>query len=408
MDSSPHHAPDNEELIRKAFVNFFIVMQMLILVLGIVGNSLIIYFFLSNAKLRTVRNAFMLNLTLANVLLLSICTPSFHLSLLFPSWTGGSMWCKFSHSIQIVLVLVCSFSIMMIAVDRWMCIVYSRSRQLTPKDVLLSIIIIWLMAIFLSMPTFFNRFTKELYDESLRSMLNNFAFNESFLPELASIGNIEIKSTINTNNNHNNNDVSHSSNNNNNKNNDSSLVGIVSETINSSPSFDMNSIASLKENMASHNLIYCVEEWPNRTLKRIYILILFIVEFVLPCIILLITYIWIIRFLKANDLKMSHYEMLRRRLIQSERPHQKNCKLLSALCITFIICYLPLSFFNIKAEFYNENVKADKEIYSPLTILTTLEVMNTLASPLLYGWMNHNFRVEIKGKITHMKLIYFN
>ena len=55
--------------------------------------------------------------------------------------------------------------------------------------------------------------------------------------------------------------------------------------------------------------------------------------------------------------------------------------------------------FNIKAEFMVGG-RADKDIYSPLTILTTLEVLNTIASPLLYGWMNHNFRAEINLKLN--------
>ncbi len=107
---------------------------------------------------------------------------------------------------------------------------------------------------------------------------------------------------------------------------------------------------------------------------------------------------------------MSHYEQLRKKLIQKERPHQKNCKLLSSLCIAFIVCCLPLSLFNIKAEFdfgkILDSTFKEKEIYSPLTILTTLEVLNTVVSPLLYGFMNHNFRIEINEKLKSLKIKY--
>jgi hypothetical protein len=89
-----------------------------------------------------------------------------------------------------------------------------------------------------------------------------------------------------------------------------------------------------------NNIVYCFEDWPHPTYKRIYILILFVLEFDLPCTTLLVTYMWIIKFLKDKDNKMNHYVLLHKRLIQKERPHQKNCKLLSALCLTFFICYL--------------------------------------------------------------------
>ena len=73
-----------------------------------------------------------------------------------------------------------------------------------------------------------------------------------------------------------------------------------------------------------------------------------------------------------------------------------------------------MSLLNIKAEFYigklykliNHDSFQEKELYSPLTILTTLEELNTIVSPLLYGWMNHNFRFEINAKIKTLRKKY--
>jgi hypothetical protein len=164
--------------------------------------------------------------------------------------------------------------------------------------------------------------------------------------------------------------------------------------------------------MKFDNPVYCYEEWSYTFYKRAYILTLFVLEFVLPCLSMLITYIWIIRFLKIQDDKMSnYYELLHKKLVQKEGHHRKNCKLLSVLCITFIICCLPLSFFNIKSEFdvnimVNSDSFKDREIYSPLTILTTLEEMNTILSPLLYGWMNQNFRNVINEKLNNLRKDY--
>ena len=133
--------------------------------LGFLGNALVIYLFLFNNKLRNVRNAFMLNLTVSNLLLVTICTPSFLITLIFPNWTPGNFWCKFLHSIQIVITLVVAFSIMMIAVDRWMFVVYARSRQFNSRDAVLIILSIWIIAFILAAPTFFHRRTKSLYDD---------------------------------------------------------------------------------------------------------------------------------------------------------------------------------------------------------------------------------------------------
>lgn len=367
----------NEETIERPLLGVVIVVHTFIIALGILGNSLVIYLVLFNIRLRNVRNAFMLNLTFSNLLLVTICTPSFLVSIIFPDLTLGLFWCKFLHSIQIVIILVSAFSIMMIAIDRWMFVVYSRSRQFKSKDTTLIIIAIWIIAILLSMPTFIHRTTRELYDESIMTRLKTM-INSPFSFSTTNITNSSLST--------------------------SSDEYSKTNTLNM---LNMNSFFD-------ENRKYCVENWTDTFYKRIYILILFSLEFVLPCLSMLITYIWIIRFLKIHDSRMSHYEILRKRLIQKERPHQKNCKLLSALCLTFIICCLPLSLFNIKAEFdinkfsalINHDSFKEKEIYSPLTILTTLEELNTIISPLLYGWMNHNFRSEINEKLKVLRKKY--
>jgi hypothetical protein len=381
----------NDYKIQEPLLNMTIIVYIVLIILGIVGNSFVIYLVIFNGKLRNVRNAFMLNLTFTNLLLLTICTPSYLLSLIFTSWIHGSFWCKFSHSIQIVFVLVCAFSIMMIAIDRWMFVVYARSKHFKSTDATIIIIVMWLVAIFLASPTFFYREITRLYDDSFKQFL--IAYQTINVTDL----------------------LDHS------KNNRSMNITVLSPTrmennnqtyINNQKVSSVNVQAEsiLKElQHFQNNIVYCFEEWPHPTYKRTYILILFVLEFVLPCTTLLVTYIWIIKFLKDQDNKMNHYELLHKRLIQKERPHQKNCKLLSALCLTFIICYLPLSLFNIEAEFHvkkflHEHTNSNKEqVYLLLTLLTTLEVLNTVLSPLLYGWMNQNFRTEIKKKFLFYK-----
>jgi hypothetical protein len=156
---------NENEKIEKTLLIFIIIIHTFMICLGFLGNALVIYLFLFNNKLRNVRNAFMLNLTVSNLLLVTICTPSFLITLIFPNWTPGNFWCKFLHSIQIVITLVVAFSIMMIAVDRWMFVVYARSRQFNSRDAVLIILSIWIVAFILAAPTFFHRRTKSLYDD---------------------------------------------------------------------------------------------------------------------------------------------------------------------------------------------------------------------------------------------------
>jgi hypothetical protein len=372
-----------ENELKANTLSLIIVLHTFIILFGIVANSVVIYLVLTNKRLRNVRNAFMLNLTFSNLLLITICSPSFILSIVFKNWVMGTFWCKFIHSMQIVIILVSAFSIMFIAIDRWMFVVFARSRQFNKRDCTLIIIAIWLIAIALSAPTFVHRTIQKLYDDSILGKLKDIVDFPAYSP--ASHANSTSEEEMG--------DEQHFANNSASK---------------SSPGITF-SVESVIHQFSEKNLMYCVENWPVIGHKRIYILILFFLEFVLPCLSMLVTYIWIIRFLKVQDDRMNHYDMLRKRLLQKEKRHQKNCKLLTSLCLTFIVCCLPLSLFNIKAEFDMAAFVAstdERDVYSPLIVLTIMEELNTLLSPLLYGLMNQNFRNEINDKVKEFRRKY--
>lgn len=116
----------NEGNTDNAYLSIIILIHIFIIIIAIIGNSIVIYLAIFNIRLRNVRNAFMVNLTFSNLLLATICTPWFLLTLVYPSLTLSETWCKLSNSIPIVIILVSAFSIMMIAIDRWMFVVFSR------------------------------------------------------------------------------------------------------------------------------------------------------------------------------------------------------------------------------------------------------------------------------------------
>ncbi len=88
--------------IEKTYLSIILIIHTLIILLAILGNSLVIYLVIFNYKLRNVRNAFMINLTFSNLLLATVCTPWFLITLIYPSLVLNDIWCKFSNSIPIV------------------------------------------------------------------------------------------------------------------------------------------------------------------------------------------------------------------------------------------------------------------------------------------------------------------
>ncbi len=265
-----------------------------------------------------------------------------------------------------------------------MLFILYRSRQFKSKEASIIIVLIWFFAILLATPMYYNRKTKSKIENSIRKQILDALKKSKFVQEEPGIMDQYTDE----------------------------LSVFLEEKISnhSNPSFDDQPdyfpIPDVNYSLPEIEDKYCVENWEHPVHKRIYILILFCLEFVLPLLCMLVTYIWIVCFLKVQNDRMSHYELLRKKLIQKDKPHQKNCKLLSALCLVFIVCCLPLSLFNIITDFVNTQPDKQTVIYWPLTILTTMELMNTVLSPLLYGYMNHNFRVEINDSIRRVKLRY--
>lgn len=110
----------------STYLGVIVIIHTLIILLAILGNSIVIYLVVTNFKLRNVRNAFMLNLTLSNLLLATVCTPWFLITLVNPDLAVSEIGCKLFNSIPIVIILVSAFSIMMISIDRWMFVVFAR------------------------------------------------------------------------------------------------------------------------------------------------------------------------------------------------------------------------------------------------------------------------------------------
>ena len=284
------------------------------------------------------------------------------------------LWCRLSHSIPIVIILVSAFSIMMISIDRWMCVVYSRQRQLNSRDIIIIIASIWILSLSLAAPTFFHRQKQEnlmidsMKDEFYRafSYLN---FNDLLLT------NVEIENET-----------------------------VISMNVSNNLNFEnLRNIYAKNENV---NL--CVENWPYPYQKRIYVFTLFGLEFFLPCLTMLITYVWIIRFLKKHDQRMLNHVQINGRKskaskssrssreTKSTKSCQRNCLYFTSLCLAFIICSLPLSLLNILLDIYFDLQQKENIIYWSIIVLTTLELMNIVVSPILYGYMNQNFKNELK------------
>ncbi|XP_060624818.2 neuropeptide FF receptor 1 [Anolis sagrei] len=131
----------------------FIVAYTLIFFMCMVGNLLVCFIVLKNRQMRTVTNIFILNLAISDVLVGIFCMPTTLVDNLITGWPFDVAMCKMSGLVQGMSVSASVFTLVAIAVERFRCIVYPFRQRLTLKKALITIVIIWVLALIIMCPS---------------------------------------------------------------------------------------------------------------------------------------------------------------------------------------------------------------------------------------------------------------
>ena len=118
--------------------NSLIVLYSLVIIFGVVGNFAILLAFLTNQVMLTTRNIFIANLAISDILLCTFTMPLTLVDLLSKYWTLGEHMeylCKLIGTTQASCVFFSAFSIVLIAVDRFLFIVHPTRTQISTAQV---------------------------------------------------------------------------------------------------------------------------------------------------------------------------------------------------------------------------------------------------------------------------------
>ncbi|KAL3318845.1 hypothetical protein Ciccas_002496 [Cichlidogyrus casuarinus] len=134
-------------------VVFYDILYTIISLLGVIGNSVVLYIVVSKPHMRTITNIFIANLSVSDILMSIVATPftaltTLHFKVLFES----ALFCAFMPVTMGVSVYVSTFSCMATAVDRYFVIVHPFVPRMRYWLCGIIIMIIWLMAIVVSIP----------------------------------------------------------------------------------------------------------------------------------------------------------------------------------------------------------------------------------------------------------------
>ncbi|KAM9835257.1 neuropeptide Y receptor Y7 [Syngnathus typhle] len=273
----------------------------LIILLGLLGNALVIYMIIRYRNMRTVTNFFIANLALADLLVDTLCLPFTLVYTLLDEWKFGAVLCHMVPFAQALSVHVSILTLTVIALERYRCIVFYLGQRLTWHSSFLIMSFTWTISAVLAAPLAIFR---EYRYEEIPSINLHFAV--------------------------------------------------------------------------------CSEKWPHGTSRDgvIYSLSMLLLQYIIPLAIISYAYICIWVKLKNHISPCTRNDAIARR--------KKTTKMLALVVVVFAICWLPFHVFQLASDL--DLVLMFKEYKLIYTVFHIVAMCSTFANPLLYGWMNKNYR----------------
>uniref|UniRef100_A0A8C0C473 KISS1 receptor n=1 Tax=Balaenoptera musculus TaxID=9771 RepID=A0A8C0C473_BALMU len=116
-----------------------------LMLLGLAGNSLVIFVICRQKQMRTVTNFYIANLAVTDLTFLLCCVPFTALLYPLPAWVLGDFMCKFLNYIQQVSVQATCATLTAMSVDRWYVTVFPLRalHRRTPRLALAVSLSIW-------------------------------------------------------------------------------------------------------------------------------------------------------------------------------------------------------------------------------------------------------------------------
>ena len=148
---------DEDEEDYGDYVLFHIVVPILfgmISVVGVAGNSLVIYVILTKNRMRTVTNLLLLNLAIADISFVLVIPPCTAYVFAISGWPFGDAECRLMHYLVNVTAYVTVYTLVLISAIRYMTIVHNlRTAPIrTRRNVVIMILAIWAVMLVSSDP----------------------------------------------------------------------------------------------------------------------------------------------------------------------------------------------------------------------------------------------------------------
>lgn len=133
-------------------IAILIVIYSFIFLLGVVGNSLVVYVVCRKRSMQSVTNVFIMNLALSDILMCLLAVPFTPISFFLEYWILGKFLCHLVPFSLGVSVYVSTLTSLAIAIDRYFVIVHPFKPRMRLGVCILLIAVVWVVSISISLP----------------------------------------------------------------------------------------------------------------------------------------------------------------------------------------------------------------------------------------------------------------
>ncbi|XP_052271529.1 cholecystokinin receptor type A-like [Dreissena polymorpha] len=140
----------------------------LTMILGLIGNCLVIVSVAKFKKMQNVTNIFLLSLATADLLLVMICVPVKCAAFFSYTWKFGAVMCKLVHYVQNISILCSVMNLTVLSLERYYAIIHPiRAKCVSTVTLAKKIIaVIWVLSFVLATPIFIGRVQKPVGPEN--------------------------------------------------------------------------------------------------------------------------------------------------------------------------------------------------------------------------------------------------
>ena len=111
-----------EEMLRPWVINEYfvpaVITHSVTFLIGVIGNLLVVFVMAGDRKSRTATNMFLVSLSLADLLLLSVCAPLENLRLFVIQWDVGGTVCKMAAYVEILSAMASVLNLTAVSLER--------------------------------------------------------------------------------------------------------------------------------------------------------------------------------------------------------------------------------------------------------------------------------------------------